>query len=136
MNEGFKDETIVAPIGKLEGLSEKLLAVDILGGPSMGQQFILKEGESVVGRSKDADILVNDEGISRYHFKIHVKDKLATLEDLNSTNGTFVNGIRIKQLQLLHNNDKIQISSVTVLRFSYVDLVDKNTHEQIYEMAL
>jgi len=133
--EGFKDETVVTSIGALEGISEKEPAVDFLGGPSMGQQIILAEGDVVVGRSKDANIVVEDEAISRYHFKIKVREKIATVEDLNSTNGTYVNGMRIKQ-QVLKTNDKIQISSVTVLRFSYVDTIDKNSHERFYEMAL
>ncbi|KAB2842701.1 diguanylate cyclase [bacterium] len=133
--EGFKDETVVTSIGALEGISEKEPAVDFLGGPAMGMQVILAEGEVVVGRSKDANIVVEDEAISRCHFKIKVRDKIATIEDLNSTNGTFVNGMRIKQ-QVLKANDKIQISSATVLRFSYVDTIDKNSHERFYEMAL
>ncbi len=135
MTEGFKDETVVTQIGKLEGIQRKDPAVDILGGPSMGQQFILEEGETVWGRNQDADIHIQDEAISRYHFKIKVKDKIATIEDLSSTNGTYVNGDRIKQ-HVLQPNDKIQISSVTVLRFSYVDPIDTDTHRRFYEMAL
>ncbi len=133
--EGFKDETVVTEIKKLDVLTEKEPAIDILGGPAMGRQIILTNGEYVVGRSKDANVVVEDDGISRLHFKILVKDKIATIEDLNSTNGTFINGARISK-QILRANDKIQISSVTVLRFSYVDLIDKNSHERFYEMAL
>ena len=134
MSQGFSDETIVTSIGALEGSSEREPAVDILGGPSMGQQIILSEGETLWGRSRDADVVVEDEAISRYHFKITVVDRIATLEDLNSTNGTFVNGERIRQ-HILQPNDKIQISSVTVLRFSYVDPIDTDVHKRIYEMA-
>ncbi len=135
MGEGFKDETVVAPIGTLEGLAVKEPALDFMGGPSMGQQIILADGEFVFGRSPDADIVVEDEAISRNHFKFKVKDKIVTLEDLGSTNGTFVNGTRVTQ-HVLQTNDKVQISSATVLRFSYVDLIDKNTHDRFYEMAI
>jgi len=135
VDEGFSDETVVTTIGAMEGVNKKEPAMDILGGPAMGRQIILGEGETVWGRSNDADILVEDEAISRYHFKIKVKDKICTIEDLNSTNGTFVNGARIKQ-HILQPNDKIQISSVTVLRFSYVDPIDTDVHKRIYEMAL
>ncbi|MDX1386519.1 MAG: GGDEF domain-containing protein, partial [bacterium] len=135
MAENFSDETVVTSIGQLEGINQKEPAVDVLGGPAMGQQIVLGEGETVWGRSQDADVLVEDEAISRYHFKIKVKDKIATIEDLNSTNGTFVNGNRVKQ-HVLQPNDKIQISSVTVLRFSYVDPIDTDVHKRIYEMAL
>lgn len=135
MGEGFKDETVVTPIGALEGIAVKEPALDFMGGPSMGQQIILQEGEHVFGRSRDANVVIEDEAISRYHFKVKVKDKVVTIEDMGSTNGTFVNGARVNQ-QVLSPNDKVQISSVTVLRFSYVDLIDKNTHERFYEMAL
>jgi len=135
VGEGFKDETVVTPIGTLEGIAVKEPALDFMGGPAMGQQVILEEGEFVFGRSRDADVVVEDEAISRYHFKVKVKEKIVTLEDLGSTNGTFVNGIRVTQ-HILQANDKVQISSATVLRFSYVDLIDKNTHERFYEMAL
>lgn len=135
MGQGFNDETVVTRIGKLKGFNQKEPAVDFIGGPAMGKQILLQEGETVWGRSKDADMMVEDEAISRYHFKIKVKDKLVTIEDLNSTNGTYVNGIRVKQ-HLLQPNDKIQISSLTVLRFSYVDPIDTDVHNRIYEMAL
>jgi diguanylate cyclase (GGDEF)-like protein len=135
VGEGFKDETVVTSIGTLEGIAVKEPALDFLGGPSMGQQIILQDRDYVFGRSRDADVVVEDEAISRYHFKVKVKDKVVTIEDMESTNGTFVNGVRVKQ-QVLNSNDKVQISSVTVLRFSYVDLIDKNTHERFYEMAL
>jgi diguanylate cyclase (GGDEF)-like protein len=135
VTEGFKDETVVTQMGKLEGISEKEPAVDVLGGPAMGQQIILEEGDFIFGRSKDANVVIEDEAISRHHFKIKVKDKIATIEDLNSTNGTFVNELRVKQ-KVLEANDKIRISSLTVLRFSYVDLIDRDSHERFYEMAL
>jgi diguanylate cyclase (GGDEF)-like protein len=135
VSEGFSDETVVTSIGQLEGLHQKEPAIDVLGGAAMGQQIILGEGDTVWGRSQDADIPIDDDAISRYHFKIKVKDKVAIVEDLNSTNGTFVNGERIKQY-VLQNNDKIQISSATVLRFSYVDPIDTDVHKRFYEMAL
>jgi diguanylate cyclase (GGDEF)-like protein len=135
VSEGFGEETVVTSIDQLEGLHKKEPAIDILGGPAMGQQVILGEGETVWGRNQDADIPIDDEAISRYHFKIKVRDRVAIIEDLKSTNGTFVNGERVQQ-HVLQNNDKIQISSATVLRFSYVDPIDTDVHKRFYEMAL
>lgn len=135
MPDSFNEETIVASIDQLAGLQQKKPAIDILGGPSMGQQILLEEGEGIWGRSQDAQVYIEDEAISRHHFKIKVHDKVATLEDLGSTNGTYVNGHRVKEY-VLQPNDKIQISSVTVLRFAYVDPIDTDVHKRIYEMAL
>lgn len=135
MAEKITDETIVASITELEGLQQKKPAMDILGGPAMGQQILLEEGDLTWGRSREADVFVEDEAISRYHFKVSVRDRLATIEDLGSTNGTYINGKRVER-QLLQSNDKIQISSNTVLRFSYVDPIDTDVHQRFYEMAL
>lgn len=135
MGDSFNEETIIASIDQLAGLHQKKPAIDILGGPAMGQQILLEEGEGIWGRAQDVQVFIEDETISRHHFKIKVQDKVATLEDLGSTNGTYVNGHRVK-VHVLQPNDKIQISSVTVLRFSYVDPIDTDVHKRFYEMAL
>src|SRR5690606_38087336 len=106
----------------------------VLSGPAMGRQILLEEGEKTLGRSPEADITLEDAAISRFHFKVIVYNNIATLEDLQSTNGTFVNGERIRRYDL-RPNDKIQISSTTVLRFSYVDSIDTDVHKCFYEMA-
>ena len=129
------EETIIASFAKMEGIDEKEPAIHILGGPSMGEQILLEEGESLWGRSQEADVSIQDETISRIHFKINVQDKVAVIEDMGSTNGTFINGRRV-QSHTLQANDKIQISSQTVLRFAYVDPIDTDVHRRIYEMAL
>lgn len=130
----FKDETVVTQIRDLEGIGPKFPALSFMGGPSMGQLHLLKEGEFVVGRSKDVSIVVHDDGISRQHFKVLVKDNQASIEDLGSTNGTYVNGVKIKQ-QLLHDKDTIQISSQTIITFSYVSDLEAQKQSQIYKMA-
>lgn len=130
----FKDETVVTQIRDLEGMGPKFPALSFMGGPSMGQLHLLKDGEFIVGRSKDASIVVHDDGISRLHFKILVKDNQASIEDLGSTNGTYVNGMKVKQ-QNLHDKDTIQISSQTIMTFSYVSDLEAQKQSQIYKMA-
>lgn len=130
----FKDETVVTQIRDLEGIGPKFPALSFMGGPSMGELHLLKEGEFVVGRSKDVSIVVNDDGISRQHFKVIVKDNQASIEDLGSTNGTYVNGTKVKQ-QILHDKDTIQISSQTIITFSYVSDLEAQKQSQIYKMA-
>ncbi|MBL7684691.1 MAG: diguanylate cyclase [Deltaproteobacteria bacterium] len=100
----------------------------------MGQLFVLKEGEHIVGRSKDASIVVLDDGISRQHFKLIVKQKEVTVEDLSSTNGTYVNGIRVSK-QILNDKDTLQISAETVMAFSYITDLEAQKQTQIYKMA-
>jgi diguanylate cyclase (GGDEF)-like protein len=130
----FKDETVVTQIRDLEGIGEKFPALSFMGGPSMGQLHLLKQGEHFVGRSKESTIVVLDDAISRQHFKLIVMGNQVILEDLSSTNGTFVNGVRVAK-QLLQDKDTIQISSQTVMAFAYVTDLEAQKQTQIYKMA-
>ncbi|MGQ9618032.1 MAG: FHA domain-containing protein [Candidatus Aminicenantia bacterium] len=70
------------------------------------RKFLLSEGKNYVGRSTDCNIILNEKGISREHFVIYVSQNEFRIEDLNSKNGTFVNGKKIKSAQL-KNGDEI-----------------------------
>lgn len=71
-------------------------AVRILNGPMAGQIFNLKMGKNILGRSAQADIKIMVQGISKTHCEIQVfKDKIVLI-DLNSSNGTFLNGVKIQ----------------------------------------
>lgn len=57
-----------------------------------GQRYILTKPRTVIGRDADADIQVDDNGLSRQHFEVLWDGKRGGLRDLGSTNGTKVNG--------------------------------------------
>ena len=62
--------------------------------------FTLKEGSSTVGRTADSDIWLDDDSLSRAHARFEVRDGSVVLQDLGSTNGTFVDGVRIERTAL------------------------------------
>ncbi len=76
----------------------------------------LAQGETVLGRDGSADIVVADSSISRRHAKIAVRGDEATLEDLDSKNGTWLGSRRVTSPVLLASGDTIHLGSV-VLRF-------------------
>ena len=82
-------------------LSAKL-AVEILDGENAGRVVELNEGEHTFGRGADATVLIKDsEGkVSRRHFKLIVRVANASILDLGSSNGTFVNGIEVHEADL------------------------------------
>ncbi len=86
-------------------------AVRILNGPQVGQIFNLRSGKNSIGRSSDADIKINSQGISKLHCEIHVLQDKVMITDLKSSNGTYVNGIKI-QNSILRLGEKFSLHEV------------------------
>jgi diguanylate cyclase (GGDEF)-like protein len=89
----------------------------------------------VVGRSRDADVRLLDDGISRRHARIWIEDDHVHIEDLASRNGTFCNGEPVERRKL-KDGDKLQIGRTTILKFTYHDKLDESFQRQMYDSAL
>ncbi|MBP3035699.1 DUF3662 and FHA domain-containing protein [Arthrobacter sp. zg-ZUI100] len=61
-----------------------------------GQRYSLNAPSVVLGRSSEADILVDDTGVSRRHLEIRTENGASRAIDLGSTNGSFVNGLKVQ----------------------------------------
>jgi serine/threonine protein kinase/Cdc6-like AAA superfamily ATPase len=79
-------------------------------GPLAGQRYIISE-RLTIGRSLDNHLVLDDSQASRYHAELDIINGAVVLKDLNSVNGTFVNGERQLEAPLSHG-DRIQIGSV------------------------
>ena len=66
---------------------------------------------NTIGRAEDSDIIINDPFISSKHALITKKGRSLFIQDLHSTNGTFLNGKKIKNQIKLKENDEILIGS-------------------------
>lgn len=64
-------------------------------------------GSAIFGRSENCDVVIDDLKLSRQHFSIGIDGDKMCIQDLGSTNGTYVNGSRVNNIQLLHSGDKI-----------------------------
>lgn len=73
------------------------------------------EGTLRIGRSDESDIVLNDPSVSRAHAVVEIASGHARLRDLESTNGTFLNGRRIRA-ERLRDGDELQLGN-THLRF-------------------
>ncbi len=74
----------------------------------------LAEGEHVIGRDPRCAVWVDASGVSRRHARIVVSHDVATLEDLNSKNGTFVGETAVTAPRKLDDGDVIQVGSTTL----------------------
>ncbi len=77
--------------------------------------ILLEAGENILGRDPGTRGSIPDASISRRHARITVRDGVATLEDLDSKNGTFVNEARITAPTLLSDGDAIRLGLVNLV---------------------
>jgi pSer/pThr/pTyr-binding forkhead associated (FHA) protein len=90
--------------------------LEVVAGNAVGTS-ILVEDELVIGRhAEGAERLGDDEEISRRHARISVDaDGSCAIEDLESTNGTFVNGLRMSAPRMLAEGDTIEVGGTTLV---------------------
>lgn len=84
-----------------------------------GRDYRLIQGDNIIGRTDDADIAIDRTEVSRAHARVVVSGTSATVEDLGSKNGTYLNGERLEQPALLANGDEIWIGR-SVARFRFL----------------
>ncbi len=107
----------------------------VLAGESLGQMYRVDRTETVIGRASDADIRVQDDGVSRRHSKIVQSGSEVWIEDLGSANGTYIDDSRVER-RLLRDGDKIRMGSTTILKFTYADELEENFQQKMYDAAL
>lgn len=78
----------------------------------MNSDVTLHEGEHVLGRDPDAEIFLDHPGISRRHALIRISGGQASIEDLGSKNGTFVEDQRVDGIRTVRDGDIIRVGSV------------------------
>jgi predicted component of type VI protein secretion system len=89
-------------------------------GPVPGKVFDLVKDVLTIGRDMNNDVVINDAEVSRNHGRLTSQSGGYLIEDLASTNGTFVNGQRLIGPKLLNPGDVIGLGETIVIEYSYV----------------
>lgn len=124
---GFFELKVQAPIIEEDFNAHETLVVRrdsaqprllITSGPHEGKKFLLSSGKMVIGRATSKaswDISLQDKGVSRPQAEIFQKDDSFKITDLDSANGTLVNGEQITETTELQDGDVIEVGETTIL---------------------
>ena len=88
-----------------------MLKLRIVAGPDVGKEYRLNEGETVIGRGGSSNIILPEPQVSTRHAQITIEGDQWHITDLSSTNGTILNGQRIRGKVTLSLGDRIKFGS-------------------------
>lgn len=110
------------------------LALRFISGKYQGGEFPLTEAVPViVGRSSDLDMVLVEEMVSRRHARIELRGGIVIVEDLGSTNGTFVNGERIERAALAEG-DRLLIGT-SILKLVALEDAPPGSRRNLQKLA-
>src|SRR4030042_999250 len=91
-------------------------------GPNPGTVYALESDQIGIGRDSSNEIAINDAEVSRRHARLTFQGGKYVLEDMGSTNGTFVNGQRLSGPRVLKPGEVISFGEQIMLVFEAVNL--------------
>ena len=103
-------------------MSELINRLVMRQGPNPGMVLELSKGDLTIGRDLGNDIVINDVEISRKHARLVLQGERYRIEDLGSTNGTFVNGQRLITAHLLVRGDQVSLGENVILVYEVLPL--------------
>ena len=114
------------------GASTDKACLVVIYGPELGKRASLGQAVFEIGRSSRSDLPIDQESISRHHARISYDGQRHVIEDLGSTNGTFVNDQTVKR-QPLADGDQVKLGR-SILKYMSGDNIEANYHEEIYRL--
>ncbi|NJK88921.1 MAG: diguanylate cyclase [Myxococcales bacterium] len=115
--------------------AEQQSSLVIVYGRPLGQLFAIGREAVSIGRGMENSIILDSDTVSRRHARIERTSEGFRVEDLGSTNGTFVNDCELEPSGLLRNQDLLRVGSV-IFKFLQGGDVETLFHEEIYRMTI
>ena len=108
----------------------------VISGRPLGKSFYLTQEKMILGRDLSADISIGETAISRKHTEFYVSPSGVQVKDLGSTNGTFINDIKIEKdtYQPLNDGDLVRCGS-TLLKFLKEGKIENIHYGKMYNLA-
>ena len=109
--------------------------ITLLVNEMLGKTITIKTAmEVTIGRSAECDISLDITALSRKHCVVFRQGKNVFVRDLDSTNGTFVNGEQV-QVRALKNGDRVFLGDICVFKFAYTDQIDLDINRMLFDKA-
>ena len=89
----------------------------VTDGPIAGSKYILQQGKSSLGRHPDSSIFFDDITVSRRHAEVTLSDGPASVSDVGSLNGTYLNRRQIDESEQMVPGDVLQIGKFKLVYF-------------------
>ena len=115
---------------RVAGQQQALLLV--LSGPRLGNRAVLNDSPLEIGRGSGCGLVLDADSVSRKHAKIEPVEGGYRLSDLGSTNGTYVNGLRLKD-HVLRDGDRVQIGKA-LLKYLAGGNIESAYHEEVQRL--
>lgn len=132
---GQKTVTAVTAISKIQKRPfARSSALVVIYGEDLGRKYDLAPGKTIIGRSSKSDIQIDHDSVSRQHVRLVVDDARVEIEDLGSTNGTFLNDEALEGQVALRTNDLIKVGR-TVFKFIAHNNIEAAYHDEIYRLT-
>jgi two-component system cell cycle response regulator len=133
---GFRDprveteRAISIPVPEVDARA----TITVLSGAESGRVVALRAEETILGRGSSADVCFEDATVSRVHARVICQGDAYVLEDLSSTNGTFLRGAPVKRAPIA-SGDRLQLGPHTVLRFAVADDLERGMLIRLVESS-
>jgi predicted component of type VI protein secretion system len=79
--------------------------------PGRASEIVTVKDGAVIGRGRDCDLVFDDATVSKSHARLRLEAGAASIEDLDSTNGTLLNGARVAGMAALRRGDRIDLGT-------------------------
>lgn len=139
LSEDPDERTAIVSLSELRSIPKKVskdrfLLVRVKGA-ELGRVSRLLPEQFRIGRSPECQLWLNDDGVSRKHARIVLEGTTHLIEDTESANGTFVQGLRVSR-QALRDGDVIQFGPTAVFRYTVTDESQEALLQQLYDASV
>jgi DNA-binding NtrC family response regulator len=129
MSESYTPTCIIHKDDAPDALLVRKCRIIVVAGPHKGQEFVTTKDRFTIGASHKNDLIVDDPSVSRTHSEIQLIPEGYLIRDLNSTNGTVVQGVKISEAFLNEGAD-IQLGAVKLLFCPLNDVTEHSLSSQ------